>query len=89
VDATPKGVNIERIERQGALEKVMRLCYVILVECGQSLKIEVNRVGGRRSFHPPRLSGRRCYIQVVCPTCDDLVLHLEEISNRLIKSFCP
>jgi hypothetical protein len=84
----PKRTNAVALSaRKGGL--VMRLCYVILVECGQSLKIEVNRVGGRRSFHPPRLSGRRCYIQVVCPTCDDLVLHLEEISNRLTKSFCP
>ena len=86
-------VDIVGIRGERAIEKAARLRKVVggraLIEPSQSLKIEVHRVGGRGQFGTSRLSGYKMCVKRARQTCDDFVLHVEEIGERLIESLGP
>ena len=60
-----------------------------LIEASHTLKIEVHRVGGRRSFGAPRLGGDELGVQRIRQARDDFVLRVEEIGERFIEPFSP
>ena len=60
-----------------------------LIEPSQTLKIEVHRVGVRSLFRASRLDGDKLGVQRVRQTRDDLILHIEEIGERLIEPLGP
>ena len=60
-----------------------------LVERRQSLKEEVHRIGIRYSFGPLRFGRRQFCPQLIGQASDDLVLHVEQIGQRLVEAFSP
>src|SRR5271166_4998117 len=82
-------VDIGGIGGERAIEKAARLLDVIrgrtLIEPGQTLKIEVDRVGVRGLFRPSRLGGGELGVQRVRQARDDFVLHVEQIGHELIE----
>ncbi len=53
------------------------------------MKIEVHRVGVRGLFGAPRLGGDEFGVQRARQARDDLVLHVEEIGQRLVEPLGP
>jgi hypothetical protein len=89
---------VERVDVVGsggqrAIEKASGLrCGVTrqtLVEQSQALKIKVHRVGVRGPFGAPRLGCDEFGVQRVRQTRDDLVLHVEQICERLVEPLGP
>lgn len=62
---------------------------VAFVEAGLAAKIEVHRIRVRRAFRPPRLGRHEGRVQLARDAGDDLVLHREEIRDRLVESVGP
>src|SRR5580700_11384263 len=75
------------------IEKFARLRDIVgghtLIEAGQTLKMKVHRVGGRSLFGASRLGGDELGVQGAREARDDLILHVEEIGERLIEPFGP
>ena len=86
-------VDIVGIGGERAIEKAARLRNIVrgrtLIEPGQTLKIEVHRVGVRGLFRAPRLGGDELGVQRVRQARDDFVLHVEEIGQRLVEPLGP
>src|SRR5271165_4831263 len=76
-------VDIVGVGGESPIEKAARLSYgatrPTLVEPGQTLKIEIHRVGARRLLRASRLGGGELGVQRVRQARDDFVLHVEEI----------
>ena len=76
-----------------ARSKKLRACATFqgltLVEPSQYLEIEVHRVGVRRLLRASRLGGDEFGVQRARQARDDLVLHVEQIGERLVEPLGP
>ncbi len=81
------------ISGERAIEKAARLRDIVwgqtLIMPSQALKVEVHRVGVRRLFCASRLGGDQLRPQLVGKRRDDLVLHVEEVTQRFVEAFGP
>jgi len=86
-------VDVAGIKRQRAVEQVARLGQklgrVTLVRPSHALKIEVHRIGICRPLGTPRLGGDQLRPQLIGEPRDNLVLHVEEIGERLVEPLGP
>ena len=98
LDHVRTGRSNERLDIVGiggerTIEKVASLRSMVgrltLIEPSQTLKIEVHRVGARGLFRAPRLGRDKRGVQRACEPRDDFVLHVKEISQRLVKPLGP
>jgi hypothetical protein len=82
-------LGIVGIGGERAVEKAARLRNEIrgrtLIAPGQTLKIEVHRVGIRDLLRPSRFGGDELGIQRARQARDDFVLHVEEIGEGLVE----
>ena len=88
-----KRLDIVGIGGERAIEKAACLRHIVrgitLIEQSQTLKIEVHRVGGRSLFGASRLGGDELGVQRARQARDDVVLHVEEIGQGLVKPLGP
>jgi hypothetical protein len=86
-------VDIVGIGNERAIAKAARLRQIVrgsaFIVPSQPLKIKVHRVGGRRLFRASRLGGGELGVQRVCQARDDIILHVEEIGERLVEPLGP
>ena len=59
------------------------------MSAGDTLKIEIRRVGVRGPFRPSRFSGDELGVQRARQSRNDLVLHVEEIGQRIVEPLGP
>jgi hypothetical protein len=75
-------LDIVGIGRERPIEKAARLGKTIggeaLIELGQTLKVEIHRVGVRDLFRTSRLGDEELVVKRAGETRDDFVLHLEK-----------
>src|ERR1700733_7741064 len=55
----------------------------------QTLKKQVHRIGIGRLFGPAGLDSRELIAERICQTPNDLILHVEEIGQRLVEPLRP
>ena len=86
-------VDIGGVGGERAIEKAVRLRDIVrgpaLVEPGQALKIEVYRVGVRRLLRASRFGRDELRVERARQPRDDFVLHVEEVSERLVETLGP
>ncbi len=86
-------INIVRIDGERTRKKAARLRHVVwgqtLVEPSHALEIKLRGIRGRGPFRAARFSGDELRIQCARKARDDFVLHVEEVSQRLVKSLGP
>src|SRR5580704_14140763 len=79
--------DVAGIGDERAIETTVRLRHILkgmtLVEPSHTLKIEVHRIGGWRLFRASRLCRSKLVVQGAGQAGDDLVLHVEEVGERL------
>jgi hypothetical protein len=98
LDRTRARRSYERFDVAGvgdkrAIETTMRLRHILrgvtLIDPGHTLKIEVHRISGRRFFRVASLGGGELVVQRARQTGDDLIVHVEEIGERLVETLGP
>ena len=86
-------VNIVGIGGEREVEKAASLRNIVggytLIEPSQTLKIEVDRVGGRSFFRASRLSDDKLGVQSARQARYDFILHVKEISEGLVEPLGP
>src|SRR5260370_42167286 len=87
-----KGVYVGRIERDGALEIAASALDVVgaaLAEPLNSLEIEVDGIRVGHSLGPLCLGGEQLRTQLIGELGDYFILHVEQVSHRLVESLGP